>query len=88
MQNKTVFKALVYFTGFLTGMFGIYSLELSAFILTAHAREHVEIILPNNPYLTFKVRAFRVSELKSAMGYRLVSKSYPKTINKKSLEQK
>ena len=77
----------MYFTGFLTGIFGIYSLKLSAFIFTAHVRQHVEIVLPNNPYLTFKVRAFRALELKSGMGYRLVSKPYPKTINKKSLEQ-
>ena len=36
-------------------------------------------ILTNNPYLTFKIRPFRVLASKSGMGYQLVSKSYPKT---------
>ena len=63
-------------------------LKLPAFVLTALAHQHLKIILPNNLYLTFKVRPFRVLALKSRIGYQLVSKTYPKTLLKlKSLAQ-
>ena len=48
------------------------SLKLPAFVLTAHTRQHLDIILSNNPYLTFKERPFNMLALKSGMGYQLL----------------
>ena len=65
----------------------IYSLKLTKFILTAHAHQHLNIILLNNPYLKFKVRPFCMLPLKSSMGYQQLSNTYPKTLLKRSLRQ-
>ena len=56
--------------------------KITAIILTAHAYQQLKIILPNNPFLTFKVKPIQVLVLNSRMGYQLVSKTYPETLLK------
>lgn len=48
--------------------------------IPVHDHQHLKIILPNNPHLTFKIRPFRVLAIKSEMRYQLVSKAYPKPL--------
>ena len=64
-----------------TNIFNLFS-KLPVFILTLHAHQHLEIILPRNPYLVFKVRPFHMLALKSGMEYQLVSKMCPRTLLK------
>ena len=46
-------------------------------ISTAHAHQHLKIILPQNPYSRFKIRPFGLLALKSGVGYQVVPKTCP-----------
>ena len=69
-------------------IFNLFS-KLPVFILTVHAHQHLGIILPNNPYLVFKVRPFHVLAIKIWNGIPITGslKNVSKNSFKKSLEQ-